>query len=275
MVHLTVDYPDNPTVHCGAGLYDAWHVVTDAHCVSDNRVIPNPVAVDPAQIMIRADSNDRTSGGKTARGTLVQLHPDWSWGTSGPGKPVADIALVTLDHPIHAPLMRLSRAAMSQPGTSLRAIGWGLTEFPPPADNPDPLPTILRQRDIAQLPATSCPTDSEDVPVGPGDICISTGTCLGDAGGPVITPAGNREVGTERRWVWQALVSRATIDDDPCGAPVIATSLAYYRTWLVQAASRTMAAVPAPPQTTSGKPAHDQRRGSRDERPFLSQLTGR
>ncbi|MEV6634960.1 trypsin-like serine protease [Actinoplanes sp. NPDC051470] len=278
MVHLTVDYPDDPTVNCGAGLYDAWHVVVDAHCVSDNQVIPDPVAVDPSRIMVRAGTNDRTSGGETARGTRVQLHPDWTWGTSGPGKPVADIALVTVDHPINQPLMKLPPAAGSEPGTSLRAIGWGLTEFPPPADEPDRLPAMLRQRDIVQLPAASCAT--ADPTIGEGDICISVGTCLGDAGGPVLTPARHRAAGTGRWWVWQALVSRATNDDDPCGAPVVATSLPYYRTWLATAAScpldriTSTATGRAPQRPLRSNQAHGQRRVTKDELPFLGQLTG-
>jgi hypothetical protein len=71
-----------------------------------------------------------------------------------------------------------------------------------------------------------------------GDICISVGTCLGDAGGPVLTPASQRAARAKHQWVWQALISRSTNDDHPCGSPVIATSLAYFRTWLASAAGR-------------------------------------
>ncbi|GLZ01869.1 trypsin-like serine protease [Actinoplanes sp. NBRC 103695] len=278
MLHLTVDYPSiGRTLHCGAGLYDAWHVAVNAHCVLDNLAIPDPVAVEPSRIMVRAGTNDRTSAGQTARGTRSKIHRNFRWVDPNTGKPVADIALVTLDQPIHAPTMQLPPAAASKPGTSLRAIGWGLTEYPPPADNPDPLPTMLRQRDITQLPAASC--DTEVGVMSKGDLCVSTGPCFGDSGSPVLTRAPGRTVGANRRWVWQGLVSRETDSADPCGKPIIATSLAYYRTWLAKAAActpkgvTTAAAACTPERTTGGKQTPDQRRLVRAKLPFLSQLT--
>jgi secreted trypsin-like serine protease len=239
IMHLTVDYPSiGATLSCGAALFpDPWHVVTAAHCLSDQLVAPTVAAVEPQRVHVRAGSLDRTTGGQTANGTQVTLQENWAWVDPTTGKSVSDLAQLALDRPLPGPVLKVP-ALPSKPGGKLQLVGWGLTTYPEDPADPDPLPHRLQQRDGSQLQNRYCTTEVGVFTT--GDVCLSKGECFGDSGTPILklSPDGTRAVGI-------AVLSRETDSAAPCNSPTIGTSLPYFRDWLLATAACTPKGRPA------------------------------
>ncbi|GAA3292702.1 trypsin-like serine protease [Dactylosporangium vinaceum] len=247
MAALSVEYPGLGTAKCGAALITPRLLLTAAHCVSDQRVAPTPVAAPGGNVTARIGSNDRTTGGVVVTGKQVYLHPDWMWGAQA-GAPVSDLALVELTGPVPARLMPV--AFRQADTTPRRLIGWGLTAYPPPPGTT--IPTLLQQRDTTRLPTTSCAGGF----IGAGELCLGAGACFGDSGGPALQPTAGGHYNA-RRWASVGIASRETSEADPCNGPDVYTDITYhpFQIWIA-----TMIVKPklqpctCPPVQTFGAP---------------------
>ncbi len=97
---------------CGASLVFRSWVVTGAHCVTDMPGNTGAVPTSAKTYSVRVGSKDRTQDGEIAKVVQVVVHPGWHWAAGAPKKPVDDIALLKLDHPVNSqPIPLAGRAA--------------------------------------------------------------------------------------------------------------------------------------------------------------------
>jgi len=215
---------------CGASLVFRSWVVTGAHCVTDMPGNTGAVPTSAKTYSVRVGSKDRTQDGEIAKVVQVVVHPGWHWAAGAPKKPVDDIALLKLDHPVNSqPIPLAGRAA--RPGERVMLYGWG-------ADQPDGDPSSLPVR-LQQLPTTVLsPVRCADVPQSAGEICTSNphgtdGPGRGDSGGPAVASVDGvpQLVGT---------CSRAAAQY-PGVKPTVYTSPPDFRTWIYDTARGTPA----------------------------------
>ncbi len=201
---------------CGGSLVDEQWVLTAAHCVY-NQSTSQPY--DPALFDVRVGSNDRTSGGSTARVTEVHVHPDY-WNT--PNDRQSDVALLKLDQPVdQEPLIIGDEEA--EPRDRIRVLGWGIT-----AVGQTEAPVHLNQLDTRVIDDAQCVIGGI-YDLTEGDLCVddkknpATGSCSGDSG----TPAVRWEDG---HWELVALESRSV---NGCGvSPNVMPSAAAHENWI-------------------------------------------
>ncbi|KAM3507996.1 hypothetical protein MY11210_006918 [Beauveria gryllotalpidicola] len=156
---------------CGGSLINAEFVLTAAHCL----ISP------PPNIMVRAGSNDRTSGGTVVRGIRSQVYPGFD--------PILldhDVAILRISPPIkESATIKYAKLPQkgSDPQQGMKTVaGWGFLR-----DQTGPGPMELRQVSVPLIPRQKCRetvtrvTENMICAAGPGK-----DACQGDSGGPLI-----------------------------------------------------------------------------------------
>lgn len=168
---------------CGAVLVARSWVLTAAHCAAGR---------DAAHLSLLIGQSDRAggSGGQWLKVTAVRRHPDYVRGNGG--SLFYDVALLRLDRAsTKAPLPIASsrhRGAW-EPGSSVRALGWGTT-------------SEKRRARVTALRETNLPVQSDTTMsraygrrfsaatmLGAGPWRGGRDTCSGDSGGPLVAAA--------------------------------------------------------------------------------------
>ncbi|QWF83002.1 S1 family peptidase [Amycolatopsis sp. CA-230715] len=226
------EYKGDPTTQwCGGALVAPTLVVTAAHCVTKAGTNGAPYTpVDPGIYQVRVGSNDRTTGGETAKVAGFEIIPGYV--NSADRNDGKDIALVRLDHAVSKQPIPLAGITPA-PGNAVRLIGWGYTDIK--QNNPTQLPKQLHRLDLpVVLPSTKqCVQDpatgSDAYGIRKGDFCAESrdhvsGSCGGDSGSPVLQLVYGR-------FELAGVQSRAP--GDICGqTPDINTSAPAYRDWI-------------------------------------------
>ena len=175
---------------CGGSILDATHVITAAHCVTDD--FDRPIA--PAAAHVYAGTLDQYTmdpGTQYSVAEQIFVHPGYTW-------PVYDAAVLKLATPLTlgpnvrpVALATAADDAALTTSTSLLLSGWGGTsQLPPNSGPPTSLPPKLQMATIT--PATGCETYSE----WDASTMLCAGqpgkdACQGDSGGPlVLDPTG-------------------------------------------------------------------------------------
>jgi secreted trypsin-like serine protease len=187
---------------CGASLITTNKVLTAAHCITDDND-----RINKDKIQVRLGTNVLNGGkGTVLKVKSIARHPLYNPDTFD-----YDVAILTLKTPVklddNINVINLPKACQSidcltglvTPGTSVRAIGWGLTSFEGEAS------AVLLQVDMPLISNTNC-QDSIGLPVTVTDrmICAdgtqqnpAADTCQGDSGGPLFAYIGAARAGLQ------------------------------------------------------------------------------
>ncbi|SFR21363.1 Trypsin [Lentzea waywayandensis] len=166
---------DRGAQFCGGTIVAPAKVLTAAHCA---------IGRSPSELKVvagREDKQDRGAG-VTATVTKIWIHKQYTAADEG-----EDVAVLTLKDALSyqpLPLAELSDRALYQPGTELRALGWGRT-----AEN-GKTSRFLMQATVPVLPDDFC-VDTYPQFVKADMFCAGyeggkIDTCQGDSGGPIV-----------------------------------------------------------------------------------------
>lgn len=204
-VNINYDAPSHNVLDwftCGATLVTANTLVGSAHCFTDPPGEPGsaeyeamlarfpdvqaqvdaqglPIPTKDKQFFVRAGSDDRTAG-ERVNAYVVWVPAEWNWANS---KPVYDIAVVKLEHPLpDVQTVPLGEGPL-KPGKEVFGLGWGLTT----ADWSESIPTMIQEMRSTVIPGARC----ADAVFGARDLCVENpfgtdGPCSGDSGGPLL-----------------------------------------------------------------------------------------
>jgi trypsin len=166
---------DRGAQFCGGTVVAPAKVLTAAHCALGRS--PSEVKV----VAGREDKQDRTAG-VTATVTKIWIHKQYVSADEG-----EDVSVLTLKDALPyrpLPFAELSDRALYQPGTQLRALGWGRT-----SEN-GKTSRFLMQATVPVLPDDFC-VDTYPQFVKADMFCAGyeegkVDTCQGDSGGPIV-----------------------------------------------------------------------------------------
>jgi secreted trypsin-like serine protease len=186
---VSVEYQVDNTQFCGASLITEKKILTAAHCITDDngRIIKD-------KIQVRLGTNVLNDGlGTVLNVKTISRHPLYN-----PYTLDYDVAILTLKTPVtlddNINVINLPKACQSidcltglvTPGTSVRAIGWGLTSAEGNGSD------ILLQVDMPLISNIDCQTTNTEE-IKDSMICADGthqnpmgDTCQGDSGGPLF-----------------------------------------------------------------------------------------
>lgn len=233
-VDATEEYPfmtalfDDRGLHfCGGSLIDEQWVLTAAHC-SDFDLLQTE------GISVRVGSNDVGAGGSEREVVDVVQHPDYEAEdvSDDPDYPHSfllvrkDVSLLKLDSPVEQTPVRLAQDR-PEPGTEVRALGWGVVD----ELGQEPKPEILQQIDTEIVSDDRCAELDDDLcsehPAGQAQVCST------DSGSPLIR-------GREGAWELVGLTSRDGDYDEnvACVGPWVFTEAARHADWAAETIGR-------------------------------------
>ena len=186
---VSVEYQDDNTQFCGASLITENKILTAAHCITDdNGLIIND------KIQVRLGTNVLKNGSGTVISVkTISKHPLYN-----PDTVDYDVAILTLNTSVslsnNINVINLPKACQSilcltglvTPGTSVRAIGWGVTSVDGEGSD------VLLQVDMPLISNIDCQTTNTNE-ITDRMICADGthqnpvgDTCQGDSGGPLF-----------------------------------------------------------------------------------------
>ena len=183
--HLT-----SPQGSCGATLVSALHVLTAAHCVTNNADLS---VLDPSGLSIILGRAELAGAGAADTYRVAPSGVTRHAGFQGTNLGITnDLALLRLSRAAPLEPMRLIAAgetALWTPGTVSTVLGWGTTCFQICATV-----TQLRQAGVPIVADSACAAAYAASPASFNAatmVCAGTGladTCNGDSGGPLLVP---------------------------------------------------------------------------------------